>query len=393
MAWYTCTPVSFGGGPDFFCRDSGLVCKGLQSLGLSCKSIMPLPEHSGDVIDDLIRTDVGNLNDTEWWRNIGAEKVILYSWAYYKYKRIAEAARESGAKVLVNLDGGGIISPKATPVAHLRAVMGRQIRLHGPLLGTLLGISSSMAYHLSIPIFQEPGRIAHLQAAKAIGCISPGSLVLWRLWAQAYAPELVERMHVVPNPVVESLKYDPAVEKQDSVIAVGRWDDEEMKRPAFLAGAISEVAKRRSTTEFHIYGSPGRMLPRWHAELPITIRKRVYLHGKVFHGEIVNAFMRSRVGLCSSSHEGSHVASEEALCAGASIVAPLRVELNALLWYVSHNSGLLSAEDSARGLAETLLLELEGWDSGKRDPVSISNYWFAILSSSAVARKIQDLLR
>jgi len=392
MTWFTSTPVSFGGGPDFFCRDSGLVCKGLQSLGLSCKSVMPLPEHPGDMTEDLIRTDAGNLARPEWWSGIGASKVVLYSWAAPKYRRIAEAVRDSGAKVFINLDSGGIISPKVTPLLYLYATMGRQICQHGLLLGTLTGIIRSTAYRFYIPFVQEPGRIAHLRAATAIGCISPDALALWRLWARTYAPELVERMHLVPNPVAGHLKYDPAVAKQDIVIAVGRWDDEEQKRPALLAATIAEGAKRRSTTEFHIYGNPSRVLPGWHTSLPSDIRRRVHLHGKVSHEEMLDAFMQSRVGLCSSSHEGSHIASEEALCAGASVVGPFRRELNVMLWYISHDSGRLSVEDSAQGLAEVLLLELEAWDRGERDPVSISSYWCSMLSASAVANRIRELL-
>lgn len=393
MTWFTSTPVSFGGGVDFFCRDSGLICKGIQSFGFSCKSVMPLPAHQDDVTEDLIRTDAVNLIRPEWWGSIGASKVVLYSWGHHKFCRVAEAVRNSGAKVFVNLDNGGIISPKVTPVLHLGAVIGRQVRLHGPLLGSLTGVLRSLAYHLYVPFAREPGRIAHLRAATAIGCISPHALALWRLWARTYAPELADRMHLVPNPVTDDLKYDPAVTKQDMVIAVGRWDDEEPKRPALLAGVIAEVAKRRNATEFHIYGNPGRILPGWYRSLEGTIRKRIYLHGVVSHNELVDAFAKSRIELCSSSHEGSHVASEEALCSGASVVAPCRGELNALAWYVSHDSGRLSVDDSARGLAETLLLELEAWDRGERDPISISSYWCSFLSASAVVTKIMELLK
>lgn len=106
----------------------------------------------------------------------------------------------------------------------------------------------------------------------------------------------------------------------------------------------------------------------------------------------MNAYIRSRIGFCSSSHEGSHVASEEALCAGASVVAPFRKELNVMLWYVSHDSGRLSIQDSAQGLTETLLVELEAWDQGERNPALISDYWCSLLSASAVANKIKGLL-
>lgn len=392
MTWFTSTPVSFGGGPDFFCRDSGLVCKGLQSLRLSCKSVMPLPWHQEDVTDDLIRTKPRNLASPEWWNGIRADRVVLYSWGDYKYRSVAEAVRDSGAKLFVNLDGTGVMSPKVMPELYFPAVLERQIGLHGRLLGRVTGAVRNFAYRFYIPLVQEPGRVAHLRAATAIGCISPDALALWRLWARAYAPELVGRMHVVPNPVADYLEYNPAVPKEDTVIAVGRWDDEEPKRPALLAGAIARAAKRRGTTGFHIYGNAGRVLPRWHGNLPNDIRKRVYLHGKVSHGEVTETFMRSRVGLCSSSHEGSHVASEEALCAGASVVAPFRPQLSALLWYVSHDSGRLSVQDTADGLAEVLLMELEAWDRGERDPMAISSYWCSKLSVSAVVRNIRDLL-
>jgi len=392
MTWFTSTPVSFGGGPDFFLRDSGLVCKGLQSIGLICKSVMPLPNHPGDMTNDLIRVSAEELARLEFWSSIGAEKVVLYSWGAPKYKHIAEAVRDSGAKLFINLDSGGIISPKVTPKLYSQAVLGRQVRLYGSALGSLAGFFRNIAYRQYIPRCVEPGRVAHLKTATAIGCVTPGSMSLWRLWARTYAPELVERMHLVPNPVADNLRFDSLVEKQDIVTAVGRWDDEQQKRPEYLAGSIEEVAKRRSTTEFHIYGNPGRILPSWHRKLPYDIRKRIYLDGKVDHAVIRNTLIRSRIGLCSSSHEGSHVASEEALCAGASIVAPLRNELNALLWYVSHDSGQLAIDDSAQGLADALLMELGAWDLGKRNPVSISNYWRSQLSVSAVADKIRDLL-
>lgn len=393
MAWYTCTPVSFGGGPDFFCRDSGLICKGIQSLGYECKSIMPLPEHPEDIKEDLIRTDYENLARSEWWNSIGASSVILYSWGHPKYRKVAEAIRASGARLFINLDSAGIISPRVTPKLYRHAVMGKQVRLRGPLLGTITGSILNLVYLFYIPYLIEPGRIAHLRNASAIGCISPAALSLWRLWVRRYAPELIERMHLVPNPVAGYFKYDTSIPKQDMVIAVGRWDDVEMKRPGLLAEAIAETVRRRNTTEFHIFGAECNILSDWYRSLKSDARRRIYIHGKVPNQEIFYFFQRSRIGLCSSSHEGSHVASEEALCAGATIVAPLRWELNALLWYVSHDSGRLAVEDTAQGLAEALLLELEAWDRGERDPVSISSYWYDRLSVDAVSSKIIGLLK
>lgn len=394
--WVTSTPLSFVGDSGFFCRDSGLICKTIQNLGLPCKNVMPLPAYPADLSDDLIRTDVKNLTRSEWWKSIGADKVVLYTWGDSKYRYIAEAVRNSGAKIFINLDSSGIFTPNVTPLLYYHSIMGQQYRRHGLLFGGVTGVLScsirSLAYRFYMPFVREPGRIAHLKTATAIGSVNPNALALWRLWARKYAPELVARMHLVPNPVVDTLKYDPAISKQDMVMAVGRWDDEEPKRPALLAGAISEAARRRSSTEFHIYGNPGRILREWYSCLNSEMRKRIYLHGKVPHETIQDNLKRSRICLCSSSHEGSHVSSEEALCSGASIVAPLRRQLNAMCWYISHDSGQLSVDDSVHGLAETLLLELEAWDMGHRDPVEISRYWRSNLSASAVVNKIRELL-
>lgn len=392
MAWFTATPVSFAGNSAFFSRDSGLICKALQRSGIKCKSVMPLPKHPGDLTEDLIRTDIENLTQPKWWREMGADRVVLYSWGHYKYRQIAEATHGSGAKVFVNLDSAGIVSPRSTPRLYVDAVIGRQMRANGPFLGLVSGAIRVIGYYFYMPLIQEPGRIAHLRAATAIGCVSPNALALWRIWARTYAPDLVERMHLVPNPVADYLEYDGTIVKQDNVIAIGRWDDEEIKRPKLLAATVAETIKRRDKTEFHIYGHRGTFLESWHGNLDSHLRKRVHLHGQVSHEELMNGFMSSRIGLCSSSHEGSHVASEEALCAGASIVAPFRNELTAMPWYISRSSGQLSIDDSWRGLSETLLLELEVWDRGQRDPVAISSYWHSILSASSVARKIKELL-
>ncbi|MEM4166722.1 MAG: hypothetical protein QW255_05195 [Candidatus Bilamarchaeaceae archaeon] len=367
MAWYTCTLVSFKGSPDFFCRDSGLICKGLQSLGIPCESIMPMPEYPEDLKEDLIRTEFNNLINPEWWKSIDASSVVLYSWGVPKFKKVAKAINESGAKLFINLDSSGTLPTILKFNQFLKIIIGKHVREQGRFLGFPLGFAHALSSWLYTPIFREPSRIEHLRYADVIDCISPGALSFWRLWARKYAPELVERMFLVPNPVADYIKYDLNTEKEDSVIAVGRWDFVECKRPLLLAKVIELVAKRRSKTIFHMYGSPGAILYKWYADLASNIKKRVYLYGRVDHKELSRGYFASRVSLCTSSHEGSHVPSEEALCAGCTIVAPLRLELHCMLWYVSYNSGSLSTEDSVKGLTETLLLELESWDRGERD--------------------------
>jgi len=75
--WLTCTPVAFRGGPGFFARDSGLLCKGFQAIGIHCRAIMPGPEMPNDRREDLIRTPYRNLESAAWWKESGAQGVVL----------------------------------------------------------------------------------------------------------------------------------------------------------------------------------------------------------------------------------------------------------------------------------------------------------------------------
>jgi hypothetical protein len=79
----------------FFARDSGLLCKGFQAVGVHSKAIMPGPSMDGDLVADLIRTDYCNLEDPAWWRSLDAEGVVFYGWGSGKYVKIARAIRQA----------------------------------------------------------------------------------------------------------------------------------------------------------------------------------------------------------------------------------------------------------------------------------------------------------
>jgi hypothetical protein len=44
---FTCTPVDFAGDESFFSRESGMFCRGLRSIGVDSRAIMPGPARLG----------------------------------------------------------------------------------------------------------------------------------------------------------------------------------------------------------------------------------------------------------------------------------------------------------------------------------------------------------
>lgn len=130
-------------------------------------------------------------------------------------------------------------------------------------------------------------------------------------------------------------------------------------------------------------------LHEWHQQLPPQHQNYIHLNGIIPNQKLIKVYAKSKICLCSSRYEGSHIASAEALCAGASVVGPrLTPQLNCLQWYVSHDSGTLSPDDSPESLSGALLEEIRAWDSGKRNPEEISRYWCSLLHAENSCKRI-----
>ena len=62
-------------GPDFFARDSGLLRRGFQALGIESRAVMPGARQMLDEAD-LIRTDFNNLEEYRDAKNISGHSLL-----------------------------------------------------------------------------------------------------------------------------------------------------------------------------------------------------------------------------------------------------------------------------------------------------------------------------
>lgn len=170
--WFTCTPVRFTGDERFFARDSGLLCKGFQEIGVHCKAIMPGPAMSNDQSEDLIRTDFTNLEDASWWKSLGGNGVVLYAWGLGKYRRVASAIKQSGMSLVSHLDSAGMLGPVSGNRDFLASAWELSSGRCGSSSTGLLQFVTTIAYHYSIGVIRNDfGRAAHLKHADLIGAI------------------------------------------------------------------------------------------------------------------------------------------------------------------------------------------------------------------------------
>lgn len=384
MRWFTCTPVAFGGGSDFFARDSGLLSRGFRMISVESMAVMPGERKQEDEAD-LIRTDYANLESAEWWRAQNLDGVVLYAWGAPRYRRVAKAIRDSGARLVLNQDSSGMVSP----LCGLRPWLREQAALNGGMAS--MRTAAAIAKGITLGLLRtDPLRAFHLKQGDLIAALHPEAADNFRRLCRIYGGRsLAERVTVIPHAISPSLAYEQgSPPKQNRIIAIGRWDDVIQKRPALLTEVIGRLLSRDEHVAVDLVGNLTERIQAWHHGLPPEAARRVHLHGKLPHEEIRCLLLAARILYCPSAYESFHIASAEALCCGCSVVAADKPALASLRWFVSRDSGTLAATDDAHGHLDALRVETALWETGGRDPLAISRTWCETLHADKVAERI-----
>lgn len=349
---YTCTPVAFHANDGFFIRDTGLISDGIRRMGIESKCIMPLPYHEDDQKEHIIRTSMSNLKSVQWWKDLGIDGLILYSWGMPKYNSIARAIHKAGIRLVIHMDTSGNFD-KLLPEQYT------------PSKAFVKWCTSTVKNFF---------RAKHLKYADAITMARPVAEVISK--KRFFNKSIVKKNVPMPCPLSADCFYDGR-NKKDIILAVGRWDDIIQKRPHILMRTIEYLySQLTNNTETHIYGCITPQLTEWHTSLPAEIKCKVKLLGYTPNHLLREAYQESKIILCPSSYESSHIVSAEGLCCGCSVVVSNRPNpLCAVSWYTTKNSGTISDEDTPESLAKALIHELGEWKKGHRNPHAIAEAW------------------
>ncbi|MGJ8642764.1 MAG: glycosyltransferase family 4 protein [Luteolibacter sp.] len=393
MRWFTCTPVPFGGGPDFFARDSGLLSRGFRLNGVESMAVMP-GEGKPEDEADLIRTDYKNLESADWWSTHDLDGVVLYAWGKPGFRKVAEAIRASGAILVLNQDSSGMITPLAGPSGWLR----EQWSLNGGAnsLTTLTSYFFNVAKGLTWGLLRtDPLRAMHLRQGHRIAALYPDAAECYRKICRIYGgAELASRVVTVPHAVTPSLSYKGSdTAKENRIIAIGRWDDVIQKRPQLLMDTLAIVLAEDLDVAVDIVGAGTERFVTWLAALAPKTAARITIHGRLTHANLGNLLLRSRIYHCPSAYESFNIAAAEALCCGCSVVSSDTPTMASFRWFVSEGCGMLADTDNSTGHAHAILAELSHWNSGRRNPVDISSRWTQILHADKVAANVLELTK
>lgn len=387
--WFTCTPVRFAGGQAFFARDSGLLCKGFQEIGVECKAIMPGPPMEGDQVEDLIRTDYDNLENADWWRSLEGEGVVFYGWGLGKYVRIVRSIKQAGLVLISHMDTDGILGILNGIPEYAGRLWRVTLGERGNSVGSLLHFATRLGYAATVGLIRNDWMCAqHLKHADVIGAVSPLALERLRKVCRISGGEnLAVRVQIVPHPTASFMMPDSRFPKERLVVAVGRWDDDRVKGTDLLMATAKMLLTMNSDVRIEIYGYAPLVMSAWHQSMPDPIRDRIMLAGVVRNTVVSQALQRAQVVVCTSLRESYHTVSAEALCCGCSVVGPDVPEIPSMKWFTDGPFGRM-AERTPTALTQAVLAELAGWGAGLRVPSAIAFHWGNILHAPQIARRI-----
>lgn len=384
----TCTPVDFPSDPHFWGRDTGLLCRSLQSEGVDCACIMP-GQVPGIDAGGALRASMQSLESPDWWRIQGLDFVVLYAWGDPRYLVIARAIRAAGIMLIQNLDSAGIETPYAD-VSRWWTCLRDMIRGPQPV-SAKLRLLARMARDL-FPRIYETKRLAMMEESDVLAVVSPAAGESIRSYVSALrSGHLASRIQVIPHAVPDFMHYDGRM-KSKSMIAVGRWNKEDwhQKNPQLTLEVARAFCLTHPDWTFEIIGRGADRLSGMFPDgvEPPNLTFTPQLERNALRECYLNAFAI----LCTSRFESYHIASAEAACCGCRVIVPHHPLLASTAWFTDNGSGTIATSHRPVDLLAALDREVSHFEMDALTRAQRAERWESMLTGPAVAKTILDLV-
>jgi len=347
-------------------------CESLAQRGHSPVMVC-MRNDAGEAAFPVVETSREKMADPWFWRSLGLDAAFFFCWL--RGSAPARALTEAGVRVVLRADNDGQSSVRVFPGAASLMTMipdGNPVRV-------LRRFRHLARRYMSLYRQEDSELLATVEASFAVAIESQEAAAnlakIFRYYGRA---ELAGKIHVVPHSVSDAFLRDPVgpSNRPPRVYCGGRWDDPQ-KDARLLCRTIDRVLAADPEIEFIVAG-PGieKAFGRLHRH------PRVRLEGILPKERIPSLLGKCRFLLSSSRWETQPIGALEALCMGASVVAP---PLPGFVGLVSGGaSGTLAASRNASSLSRAVRHENGMWERGRRSPREIAAKWRPRVSNDAV---------
>lgn len=382
--------MSFVGDQRFFTRDTGLLCRGFQATGHDCVVVMPGEKHP-DEPDDLVRCSHDKLTDTQWWKSLHVDCVILYAWGDPRHLPVAKAIRGAGIKLVQSLDTVGMFSPYADFGSWL-GITREEIMIPDPLPRRIRRVAR--IFRDLMPCLYDIRRVGMLSECELLATVSPSAMDSVASYVRSLSGlDISGKLRIIPHPVSMKMVYR-GEEKSNRLLVVGRWSDSDkaQKDPLLTLRVIAEFLSNNATWEAYVIGWGAQSLHDTLQGINHSVESRLHFEDFIHHDRLQSLYATSRIHLCASRYESFHIASAEALCCGCSVVVAGNYLLSPTRWFCQQDSGTAAVSRKVGDLVDALSAEAHAWSVGNRDAAGISKDWCSMLHADRIADSIANLM-
>jgi len=368
--WFTAIPLPYVEDARFWNTDGGLLCHGLNNLGVFSRFVVfgEPAEHDNP---PLVLCRPEQMQNAAWWQQWRLNAVILTSWGAPRLEPIARAIKQSGTRLIVRMDSDGMKSPRIDFRRFLAAAYFEAKALQTPLAAAH-ALVKTLAYRF-VGRAYDVKLCTHLSHADVIAIES--SLArerLARYLRLMRRDDIVSRLRVLPPAVKVGIVSQRPIQKARRIIAVGRWKSYQKDAPS-LVKVLARTLESEPNYSAVLAGDGADFLRRLMAKVPPKIASRIAILGHVPQEQLLREYQQAQIILFTSRYEGFPYAAGEALCCGCTVVGA--GELPSMNYICSRAGGTASISRSVQDLSDALGAEIDAWRRDERDPEHISRWW------------------
>jgi len=312
------SPLLYGDGSGWWDRDLGLTVRAFRQLGHDARLVCYPTTHPKDPLDRPVQlVTQSQAISNKWWTQQMPDLVILGLWTRPKYDPIRRAALSATPHVIERADSDGMRTASCGlfTYAKRRFDYFRDRTYHWPSLVSIpASIFYSFASIIATPWIET--RLAHtLKLLPAVAVETPHATGLWKSLAIRLGAD-PEKIHCVPHPIqTDIFKFDPAIQKKNQIISVGRWESYQKNLPLLLKTLRTFLDKNPSWTSLVI----GSGLP---AKSP---HPQITFFPSLPPPDLARYMQESKIFLSSSRYESFGLASVEASACGCAVVGSSKI--------------------------------------------------------------------
>lgn len=304
----------------FWHRDLGLLTKAFRDLGHeawlvvhpatdSCRRHTP-PDHQHPVL----WATPSQVRNPSWWQNHQPDLVILGLWTRPKYDPIRRAALSATSRVVERADSDGMRTASCGWKTYARRRYD-YFRDRTFSWGSVLSVNFSFLYSFASLVatpWIELRLARSLDLLPVLTTETPEATWLWKGLAAKLGTDPA-RIYFVPHPIQTDLFVpNPAVKKQNRVIAVGRWESYQKNLPLLLKTLVSFLNQNPDWSSLVLGTGLPTCAPHSQIQFSPPLDPR----------DLARQMQSSKIFLSTSHYESFGLAAAEAISCGCLYVGP-----------------------------------------------------------------------